>query len=310
MKDIAYEGPPIEQRQNEATTIPVQGKGSLTVPMLRTFQTDATEESMKTTKLAVLMAEREQREKEGLPRTHEEAPPPHLGRTIFLLLLVLAFGIGVGMYALIGTSRTFPFLSKTKDLPPKERPMEQVASITIDHVSREQLLTNIANFFGGATLADGDTQIVKFTASEDGDAATTSAVLSMLGVTSPPEDLLRSLDTSLVYGIYSSKELVGFFELRSRSYPETFAEMLNWEPAIGDALLPALNPEMKKSNIDVLRGRAFKDERVAGVHARVLSDPDGVVSIAYAFPDTKMLIIAGDREALRALIERTRSGGK
>lgn len=312
MKDITYEGPPLDEGQDGATKIPLRSKGSSLVPVLRTFQTDAQEEALKTTKLSLVMAERARKEEQGLSRTETDEPSHHLGRTIFLLLLVLAFGIGVGLYALIGNSLFRSSPSNTQGLPERKIIAQDGASLAINQSSREQILTSVADLFAQTTLAQGETRMIYFTATDatgENVYATTSAFLRKLGK-APSESFLRSLDTQMVYGVYSVGELVGFFEFHTRSYPETFAGMLAWESVMGDDLILLLNPKMKKSDIALLRGRAFKDERIAGVPARVLSNPDNVASIAYAFPDRSTLIIAGGRDTLRTLIERSRKESK
>lgn len=260
------------------------------------------------------MAERARRETQGLSRTTipEEEAGTHLGRTIFLLLLVLAFGIGVGMYALIGTSPA-PSSSDVPNSLEKERGAENGPSIAIDHSSREEILAAIATLFNKTTLARGEIQLITFTANNGARSAilaTTSAVFTALTVPPPPQELLYSLNTELSYGVFSDGDITGFFKLRTRSYPDTFAGMLNWEKVMANSLILALNPNTKTSDIALLRGRAFRDERIAGINARVLSDPDGVAMIAYAFHDKKTLIIAGGREALRALIEQSRTAAK
>ena len=87
--------------------------------------------------------------------------------------------------------------------------------------------------------------------------------------------------------------------------------MLRLEKTMSSDLIPMLKPAMKKSDVLLLRGRAWNDERIEGVSARVLSDPDGVSSLAYAFlPDRKTLIITGGRDVLRALIAQAQDTSK
>lgn len=314
MKEIAYERPLPEKSPDVTAKASLPSKGSPLAPTLRTLEGDAMEETTKTTALAMMMAERARREERGLQRVPTEESRHNLGRMIFLLLLVLAFGIGVGMYALIGVPIFTLPLNGTKGSTEEKEAVQNDASIAIGHSSRLEILANISGIFAQTTLARGDMRIVKLITNDtDGNAAqeiTASAVLRTFGGKAPPEALLRSLADTHVYGIYSAMELVGFFKFRSRSYPETFAGMLKWEKDMGDALTPLLNPKMKKSDVDALNGRVFEDERIAGTPARVLSDPDGIVSIVYAFPDKKTLFIAGGRDALRALIEQSRGENK
>ena len=313
MKDVAYEGPTTEE-DPEMHPVPIRSKGSPTAPTIRTFHADvaALVESKKTTTLDVITAEkaREQKNQElqTLSASREEHPH-HLGRIIFLLLLVLAFGIGVGIYAL--TSNTVPATRLPKKIASdqKQAVAPKEVTVALDHITHEELFTTIAALFHATVLPDGGTQAITLTITNnagDAIAATTSTIFSALGVVTQTkiENLVRSLEGAGTYGMYSTGEIVGFFKLRSRSYPETFAGMLAWEPTMAETLLPILNPHLTKNAVALFRGRAFVDKRVAGVPARVLSDPDGVSSLAYAFlPDQKTLLIAGGQEALRGLIE-------
>ncbi len=306
MKDINYEGPPLEE--NNETATPLRSKGSADAPTLRTLRTDVGDliGSGKTTAVDVVIAEKKRREELGLPRIKEEEGRPHLGRIIFILTLILAFSIGVGAYALFGTKISLPFLSEKNSQATKQSETPNDTSLAIGHSSRAQILADIATVFTKTTLARGDMRTVIFTAG-DAQIATTSALLSLLATKRLPQGLIHSLDETANYRIYSTGSLVGFLELYSRSYTETFAGMLKWEPEMGVDLISALNPSVTKGDINALHGRAFKDERILDVDARVLSDPDNVSSLAYAFIDQKTLIIAGGRETLTALIGKLRT---
>jgi hypothetical protein len=318
MKEVEYEGPPMDEARPESIE---RSKGSPVAPTLRTLQIDANEESKKTTKLGILMAQRARNEAAGRPRILEETGhiEHHLGRIIFVLLLVLAFGIGVGMYALIGGRDSKPLIPESDGAMETMRTTESTATIAIERSSREQILATIAEKFNAAKIVSGTTQYITLTTTDQGGghvSATTSTIFSAfdLIVHSETGNLVRSLDGTAIYGLYASEntgDLSGFLELRSRSYPETFAGMLRWEKAMADDLIPLLKPMMKKNDIVFFRGRTWSDERIENVPARVLNGPDGIAALAYAFlPDRKTLIIAGGQETLRALIKQSQNAGK
>ena len=99
------------------------------------------------------------------------------------------------------------------------------------------------------------------------------------------------------------KKLTGYFELQSRSYPNTLAGMLEWEPMMAEDLIPALDPWVARKDISALRYRAFKDERIGTIDVRVLRGPDKNAFLAYGFLEKKTLIITSSDEVLRTLIE-------
>lgn len=319
MKDVDYNGPPMEEIRPESIE---RSKGSPTAPTIRTFRNDVNEEGSKTTRLEILMAQRARNEAAGRSRIPEEDSAHtehHFGRIIFLLLLVLAFGIGVGMYALIGGRTSGTPVTETREEGKTPLSPKNGAAIAIGHSSREQILVTIADVFRTTTLASRETELITLTTTDRGGgsvAATTSTIFSALDMImhSETDNLVRSLDNTTTYGLYAGdapNAISGFLELRSRSYTETFAGMLRWEKAMADDLIPILKPAMKKSEGALLRGRAWNDERIDGVPARVLSDPDGVSSLAYAFlPDRKTLIIAGGKDTLRTLITQAQNATK
>ena len=317
MKDIPFESHLFEKKERpEAPMIPEQNNGTSGAPALSTFHTDIATlvEKRGITKTQVVLAEIARRDKQGGVQSAEGEKPTRLGHIIFLLALVLAFGIGVGVYALIGVTIPIPFLSEKKQADEQQPDKTVEAVIAINHSSRLEVLINIRDIFEKTNLATGDVRIITFITRDERDhtenEVTADALLSLLGTKPPPQDLLRSLDATITYGIHSNGKLVGYIKLRSRFHPETFAGMLAWEPRMAEDLITVFDPEVKQSAITALRGRSFKDEQIAGTPARVLSDPDGVSLLAYAFPDQKTLFIAGGKETLRILLEAMHTDDK
>ena len=310
MKEIQFDISSLEQAVDKAERVtPAETVASSPV---RTFNADVAHllEQSKPTKLDIVMAEKARRlERQKHPPLEETSGSSHLGKTIFILVLLLAFGIGIGIYALIG-SVPIPSLSLSTSQTTEETPKETHKGVVIDITDspREQILVDISTAFSETTVVEGSTHIISFGA--NGKEATASMLLTALGTSAPPQDLLRSLGMQASFMVRSAGTLSGVILLRSRSYPETFSGMLIWESKMGESLIPALRPDVKRSDVLLFRGRAFKDERILELNARVLSDPIGNVLLAYAFPDKQTLIIAGSRETLRAEIAAFRAEAK
>lgn len=311
MKEIAYEQPSLEETVENTKRVVVDNTAPH-APLVRTFTADVSNllAETKTTKFDIVMAEKNRRNERQKSMPLEEEGS-HLGRIIFVLALLVTFGIGVGAYVLIGARIPIPFLSPQEPIPGgvAEAPEQEEGAISITDSPREQILVDIAAALQETTAGEG-IRIITFTIANTGDKtwreATTGELLSALSGRTPQKDLVQSLDKKPMFGIFGAKELSGFLKLRSRSYPETFSGMLLWEQTMAEDLIPALRPDIKRSDVALLKDRAFKDERILGVSARVLSDPGGNSLLAYAFSDQQMLIIAGGRDALRALIEKFR----
>lgn len=305
MKEISYEGTSFEKEESEWAQKKERSKGSLKAPTIRTFRADVEDliQEKGTTKTQMVMAEATRREQRGQSRVLREEDGSHLGRVIFLLVLVLTFGVGVGAYVLLGSRVSLPFL------PAKPAPVEKPVTsdelpIIISDSPREQILADLSIAFGKTSLLEGGTRSVVFTV-KDGSGgtqpATTNEVLAAISFSSPPDDLLRSFDDPPHYGIYSQNRLTGYLQLPSRSYPNTFAGMLEWEPTMARDLIPVLDPWYGRKNIKDLLGRTFKDEHIDTFDARILRDPSGNTLIAYAFINKKILIITESTDTLLAI---------
>ena len=234
---------------------------------------------------------------------HEE---PHLGRIIFILLLVLAFGLGVGAYILIGTKHKTPVghngvngLAATAT-PDIITSTTAHADVMLSDSPRTQILVDISLLFGKTTLQTGETRPVVFLikdAAGNSRPATSADFLNTMGVHPVSRLLIHSLDTDITYKILPGAAPTGELLFTSRSYPNTFAAMLDWEASMAGDILQILHPELNSNDLKAVSGRTFHDERIDGVDTRMLLDPLGNTLIVYGFPNPKTLIISGDRDA-------------
>jgi hypothetical protein len=244
------------------------------------------------------------------PPHYEEHEEMHLGKIIIILLLVLTFGLGIGAYALIGSKRA---ILGSENIIATTTPPELTtddADILLTDSPRAQILTDVSLLFAKTTLPEGGMRKVRFLVKVEGGSSRPATVKEFFQAVNkfPGGDaLLRSLDTPLLYEIGSDISLVGKITLISRSYANTFAQMLDWETSIAQDLLPVLHPELTQNNIKETEGRTFRDERIGDIDARVLRDPLGNELIVYGFVDRKTLIIAGGRAMLPNASSTTQS---
>ncbi len=299
MKEISYDGPTFDE--NEQRRKLARSRGSLTAPPLRTLHDDVEKMvgEQHITKTQMVIAETARREERGESRTIQTGES-HFGRIIFLLVLMLAFGVGVGIYALIG--------GKTMgvDTTVKKPNRQASAEILISGSPREQIMADISIAFSDTKLATGKTRELVFVTKDSTGTvqdASTIEVLNALSLFSPPDILLNSLNESLSYGIYADDRTpIGYLIISTHSYPETFAGMLEWEKRMSDDLVPSMNPLHRRTALVDVHRKMFTDERIGGVDARVLRDKSGTMLLAYTVIDRNTLIITGGEEALRGLL--------
>lgn len=305
MKEIEYNGPAFRSKEERLSQKNVRSKGSAKAPTVRTFRADVEELIQKkgTTKAQIIMAEAARREERGERRVLHREDNSHLGRIIFLLILILAFTLGLGAYIFIGTNISLPFISKTSVTEEKLVTTDTI-NILITDSPREQILADLSITFGKTSLPQGQTREVSFKIKEVDEklrSATTKELLGALSLQTPPNELLQSLSDTPFYGIYSQNKLTGYLQISSRSYPNTFSGMLLWEPNMFQDLTPVLNPWYDRKNINNLRDRIWKDEHLGTIDARVLRDVEGETVLAYTFINKKILLITNSTDTLLAL---------
>lgn len=306
MKEIEYNGPAFKSKEERlAQQKRVRSRGSSTAPTVRTFRADVEELIQKkgTTKTQIIMAEAARREERGEHRVLHKDDSSHLGRIIFLLMLVLAFTLGLGAYIFIGTNISLPFISNTSVIEEKLVTSDTI-NILITDSPREQILADLSITFGKTSLPQDQTREVSFKVKEADEKlrpATTKELLSALSLQTPPDELLQSLGDTPFYGIYSKDKLMGYIQISSRSYPNTFSGMLLWESNMSQDLTPVIDPWYNRKNIKDLLGRSFEDEHLGTIDARVLRDMEGKTVLAYTFVNKKILLITSSTDTLLAL---------
>jgi hypothetical protein len=281
MKEISYEGPLFEKEEEYwEEKKQERSKGSKNAPPIRTFRTDAEEliQEQKTTPVQVVMAEAARREERGESRVHEEKKDSHLGMIIFILLLVLAFGIGVGLYALIGT-QTDLLPEETATTTEREIPATtDELAITLTDSPKEQILADITIAFKNTTLPQGEKRPVLFLVKEVTGEVRPGTITEFLAPFFLPyetRDLTNSLDSNFSYAIIASTSLSGVISIPTRSYPSTFAAMLTFEKSMVHTFVPILSTWYDRAYLPELETRSFKDERLGTHDVRVLYDATG-----------------------------------
>lgn len=306
MKEITYQGPSFFDKGKEKKAL--RSRGSEIAPTIRTFRADVEEliEEKGTTKTQMVMAETARREARGESRVQNDSKS-HLGMIIFVLFLVLAFGIGVGAYVLIGTKTKI--FTPPSEVTPEIIPLEQQPiEIQLSGAPREQIMADISINFGKTKLAVGGVREVHFILAPKGEPerrANTGEVLRALSISPPSDSLIRSLGEIPTYGIHvETNALAGYLLFTTRSYPNTFSGMLEWENAMANDLIPAINPSYPRKEIKNFEGKIFTDERIAAVDARTLRDDTGKLLLAYTFIDRAKLLITSGEETFAMILTR------
>ena len=303
MKEIEFDVTAFEKNESEKEK---KDKPVSRVPTVRTFRADVQDLMKEKTisRSGVAMAEAARREARGETRFPVEEEESHLGRIIFILFLVLAFGLGVGAYALIGTR--FSLAGQSATSTTQEATVSDIR-ITLTDSPREQVLVDISIAFSKTSLpTSGSRSLVFGITDKNGERnATLSEFLNATKQYSLPTVLLSTLSSDFTYQVFSNSTLSGVITTQTRSYPDSFAATLEWEPSMARALIPILDPWYDRKKLSILDGRSFKDLRIGTYDARVLYDLDGVPLLAYVFVNKRTLIITGASDTLTQVLSET-----
>jgi len=301
MKEIPFDNPLPQNIASERDA----PKGSEKAPAVRTFRTDVEDlvKEKSISKIQFLAAKLAKRERRGEGRVLEEVEDPNnLSRFILILGLAFAFVLGIGLYALLSVNESTP---QENIVPKEEPPTLESANILLETLSRDELVERLSVTFGQTSLPFGKIRQVEFSVGDPAEGERqlfAQELFEHIFHFSPKDPLPRSLAPSMRYFIYSGTDLSGVLILESRSYPHTFAALLDWEPRMREELLPLLDPWITQNELRGLARQQLKDVRVENIDARTLEDTGGEVVLAYAFLDEQTLIFAGSLEALRASV--------
>lgn len=117
-----------------------------------------------------------------------------------------------------------------------------------------------------------------------------------------PGTLLRSLDSSFLFGIHSFNGNQPFLILKTNFYENAAAGMYSWESGLAGEILPLFGIA-PQNNSEIYR-RAFVDSVIKNKDVRVLRDDTGQPLLIYYFKDKKTIIITTNEATLSEIITR------
>lgn len=120
------------------------------------------------------------------------------------------------------------------------------------------------------------------------------------------DTLLRFLEDDFTFGYHSTTQNSPFLILKTRSFEDSFLEMLKWE----ETMLEDLGNIFIENNIvlskDKLRENKyqFKDIIFKNKDVRAILDGGGKIIFAYSFLDDETIVITTNKLTLQELIDR------
>lgn len=132
---------------------------------------------------------------------------------------------------------------------------------------------------------------------------------------SVPDKLVRFLEPSFMLGIHGSTDHQPFLILKTSSFENAFASMLEWEENMNKDLSPLFGPVLTNTTLTLPTGeevsttrivipRVFNDVVVRNVDTRLLRDDRGDIALLYAFPNAKTIIITTNENTFFEVFRR------
>lgn len=121
-----------------------------------------------------------------------------------------------------------------------------------------------------------------------------------------PASLLRFIDPNFMFGFHSSTQNRPFLIMKTRSFENSFPEMLRWEENIIEDLRTVFaedNPVLSKDRLRE-QGYQFKDVVIKNKDVRAVLDGGGKILFAYAFPDKETIVITTNKLTLQEIFDR------
>ena len=118
--------------------------------------------------------------------------------------------------------------------------------------------------------------------------------------------LLRFLDPDFTFGFHSTIQNSPFLIFKTRSFEDSFPEMLKWEETILEDLQAIFiedNPVFLKDRLSE-NPYQFKDIVIKNKDARAVLDGGGKILFAYSFPDKETIVITTNKITLQEIFNR------
>lgn len=267
-----------------------KGHTDSTLPRLRTFSDDLSEEIKKkgTTSASIVQAERERAARE-LQLSDEDIQRPSALKNPLLLGGTLAL-IAVGV-VLVGGAYLYSILSVTNEPEPIESIIFPNRVTTIDVPEFRSLPDVLYAERSAADLSLGEILRVDTTILN----ATTSHT-ALLQKFDPPAGLLREA-RSVMLGVHSFNRNQPFIIIEVTQYDRAYGAMLQWEADMGRGLGAFFKPQ----NGTAPPTTTFTDRVYQNIDIRISQDEWPIV---YAFPQRDVLVITTSQYTLQEVITR------
>jgi hypothetical protein len=273
---------------------------------IRTFEGDMADaiKHQKESLVSIQQAEVARRDATGAPGPQETEGRSKRGLIYTSLAVVLLALGGYGAWYSYSTYTEKTALP-TVEVPPNQFiPAETMVNIDASTLSRDAVIVAI-NSEKGKTRGPNETEQLQFRrgALSDSGLLTTADFFTRLN-TRAPSELIRGFGPLFMFGLLGAESHT-FILIKLTSFQLAFPGMLDWEPTLGEDMLPLFASEAVYESIPT--DSKFSDITIHNRDARILKDPSGNTVLLYAFFDNNILILTDTEETFKTIVNRLQS---
>lgn len=306
----------VEKEKPKQKVNPIMGAKTTILKPLRTYKDDIIEAVRRKKASLVTIVAAEQRERAKKAPLAPELPSHETARKFIVII------ISVALIAAGASSVVFFYFLNTQNTTPKEL---GISALVFSESEKEFEIIDLV----------GD-DLIKSLYTEKENTSISLNTIQHLYITKEtllgkhlldtkdffeelqmqiPKPLLRSFESKFMLGIHAFDGNQPFFILKTKSFDNTFAGMLNWEETMSSDLTPLFGPFINKSLIALEEGRAiptigtavFTDTIIKSRDARVLLNAQGKIALLYSFIDKETVILTTNEHTFNEIVTRLSS---
>lgn len=284
--------------------LPTPASAKVSSGVVRTLQADSATYIAKNKVTVTQMALREA-EKRRETETAVKKQSRKSWVSIIAASILLAAGAGIVFY--------FFLMPKDLAIPPEIGSARQgetlifaenIKTVDVTGLDGRALARELGSQVANANLRIAVAEaLVPFSRSAQGETVMTSSDLLYLLESRVPARLIRELDPSFMYGVFSGNKNSGFLVFTTKNFDAVFSDMLAWEPELASDLGLLLSGKDPGRNLteagweDILERNV--DTRQLAIDASMRDD-----KITYGFVNRNTLVIARNVGTFREVLTR------
>ncbi|MEI6528368.1 MAG: hypothetical protein WCO10_01705 [bacterium] len=277
-------------------------------PIIRTYKSDI-QDIMKTDHVSsvnIAIAETEKMRSKIQSSVIEEAKKESNITTVILTISLILVIVAIGIIFLVFSGNTNPATQSQTVTPISLFTAERNQEINVASSTAMMLGTTIRTQIKNSTISVNSVENIFLTQNTTAGKTllSTSDLVSVLNLTLP-DILERSLTSDYMIGFFAFGQNLPFLILKTSSFENAYAGMLQWEKNIRSDLATIFSlPTETVSLTSQTNTKGFEDKVVANNDTRILKDNYGQTILLYSIIGKDTIIISTSEVSFKEVLAR------